>query len=93
VVGAGNVIGATVLAWGWGAWHIYDGLVAPFPKIDLLRSLGWGGGIAATYAFFCLSYLLLHWWESRADFRRLQERWSAESAPAPGLRGEMAHGH
>lgn len=55
VVGAGNIIGATLLAVGWDK-GIFTYLVAPYPKVDLIRILGPWGALAITFVFLGLIY-------------------------------------
>ena len=63
-VGIGNVVGATLLAYGWDHWHIFDALVKGAPEVNLIHSLGWGGAILGTAAFLLVLYLLVIWREN-----------------------------
>ena len=87
VVGLGNILGATVLAWAWDGLGLYTTLVEPWPRVDLLAGLGWWGGLLITYGLLGLSYLLVAWWESRVNYHRLRE-----AASAAALREEVAPG-
>ncbi|GGE43554.1 hypothetical protein GCM10011391_22870 [Pullulanibacillus camelliae] len=62
-VGLGNVVGATILAYSWDHWGVFDALVKGSPEINLVSSLGWGGAIVCTGAFLFLLYLLVVWRE------------------------------
>lgn len=66
-VGLGNIIGATVLAEAWDR-GIYAYLVAPFPKVDLLKMLGPWGALAATFIFLGLIYAWTRWREARHKY-------------------------
>lgn len=60
----GNIIGATVLAYGWDHWSIYDTLVASSPTFNFYES--WGPGPA-----LILSLVLLGlWWIIVTPLRR-----------------------
>ncbi|MFZ5641357.1 MAG: selenium metabolism membrane protein YedE/FdhT [Bacillota bacterium] len=64
VVGLGNIIGATVLAVAWDK-GIYASLVAPYPKVDLVKTLGPWGALAVTFAGLGLLYA----WARRREAR------------------------
>lgn len=64
VVGLGNIIGATVLAVAWDK-GLYASLVAPYPKVDLVKILGPGGALAVTFAGLALVYA----WARRREAR------------------------
>lgn len=67
VVGLGNVIGATGLAVGWDK-GIFTTLVAPYPKVDLVKILGPWGALAATFAGLALIYAWARWREARHKY-------------------------
>ncbi|MCL6559385.1 MAG: selenium metabolism membrane protein YedE/FdhT [Firmicutes bacterium] len=64
-VAIGNIAGATILAYGWDHWGIYQALVAPWPQVNLIQSLGWAGGILVTFGFLAALYAMVAWRESR----------------------------
>ncbi len=53
---AGNIIGATLLAYAWDHLGVYDTLVKSGTKINLIDSLGPVGAIAATLAMLAVLY-------------------------------------
>lgn len=55
----GNIIGATVLAYGWDHWGINAALVEGAPKINLLEVLGPAGALIASLAVLGLWYYAL----------------------------------
>ncbi|MCH4170758.1 MAG: selenium metabolism membrane protein YedE/FdhT [Lactobacillus sp.] len=61
LVGVGNIIGAMLLVISWDA--LAPKIVMPFPKVNLLTSLGNYGGLAFTYGALLLSLLLVMWYE------------------------------
>ncbi|WML54965.1 selenium metabolism membrane protein YedE/FdhT [Neobacillus sp. PS3-12] len=63
-VGIGNIVGATVLAYGWDHWGIFNGLVKGAPEVNLITSLGWSGALLVTGAFLVILYLLVVWKET-----------------------------
>lgn len=56
LVFAGNIVGATVLAYGWDHWGIQRALVADAPKVDLVASFGPSAALSATLAVLILWY-------------------------------------
>lgn len=52
----GNIIGATVLAYGWDHWGIFDALVASGPPINLMTSWGPLGALGGTLVVLVLWY-------------------------------------
>ncbi|HLI29063.1 MAG TPA: selenium metabolism membrane protein YedE/FdhT [Chloroflexota bacterium] len=88
VVGVGNILGATLLAWAWDALGLYAALVAPWPKVYLVEQFGWLGGLLITYGLLLAAYLFLAWWEARTTYHGLQ----AVAVPAPQLREGVVHG-
>lgn len=62
---AGNIIGATFLAYAWDHLGVYDVLVKSGAKINLLDSIGPIGAIAATLVMLGLLYTLTIYWEKR----------------------------
>jgi len=65
VVGAGNIIGATVLAYGWDHLGIYYALVENWPKVNLIEQWGPMGALIGTLAMLTIWFLLSNWWEKR----------------------------
>lgn len=63
-VGIGNITGATILAYGWDHWGIFNFFVKDWPQINLIHSMGWSGAILATGAFLILLYALVVWREN-----------------------------
>ncbi|MDR3560035.1 MAG: selenium metabolism membrane protein YedE/FdhT [Negativicutes bacterium] len=59
-VGLGNVIGATILFMAWDQ-GVYSTLVAPFPRIDLVKLYGVGGGLFITGVLLLIFYLWADW--------------------------------
>jgi len=57
IVGIGNVIGATMLAFMWDSFSV--SLVTSWPKINMLESLGNYGGLFMNYIFLFLLFLLI----------------------------------
>ncbi|MFC1925091.1 YeeE/YedE family protein [Chloroflexota bacterium] len=64
---AGMVLGTIPIAALWGT--IYDGYISDLPKIWLPNSLGWGGALFLTLVLLLAMYILISWWESRAEFK------------------------
>jgi uncharacterized protein len=57
IVGIGNVIGATLLAFLWDSFSI--SMATSWPKINLLESFGQYGGLFMNYIFLFLLFLLI----------------------------------
>ena len=57
IVGIGNVIGATLLAFMWDGFSV--SLATSWPKINMLESLGNYGGLFMNYIFLFLLFLLI----------------------------------
>ncbi|MDY0211619.1 MAG: selenium metabolism membrane protein YedE/FdhT [Desulfuromonadaceae bacterium] len=57
LVGVGNVIGATLLAFVWDYFSV--SIATSWPKINLLESLGNYGGLFANYVFLFLLFVLI----------------------------------
>lgn len=83
VVGIGNIIGATFLAWAWDGLGLYSALVERWPRVNLIESMGWTGALLFTYVLFALMYGFLHLWEKRRSYQPPQEQ---VATPAPGTR-------
>lgn len=62
-VGIGNIVGATILAYGWDHWGIFNMLIKGAPEVNLITSLGWSGALLGTGAFLVILYLLVVWKE------------------------------
>lgn len=65
VVGAGNIIGATVLAYGWDHLGIYHALVENWAKVNLIEQWGPIGALIGTLSMLVIWFLLSNWWEKR----------------------------
>ncbi|MCQ6278605.1 selenium metabolism membrane protein YedE/FdhT [Bacillus sp. EB600] len=63
-VGIGNIVGATILAYGWDHWGIFNVLVKGAPEVNLITSLGWSGALFVTGALLVILYLLVVWKEN-----------------------------
>lgn len=63
-VGIGNIVGSTILAYGWDHWGIFNALVKGAPEVNLISSLGWSGALITTGAFLIVLYLLVIWKEN-----------------------------
>ena len=50
MAGVGTILGTIVLAYGWGAWGLYDLLVGPFAAVNLADLLGLPGAVVLTLA-------------------------------------------
>ncbi len=75
VVGIGNVIGGTLVAVYWD--ELGTSLALPYPKIDLLESMGPGTGLLFSFAGLALAMWLVH-----LNARRFQPKRSAAREPA-----------
>ncbi|WP_438445040.1 selenium metabolism membrane protein YedE/FdhT [Gorillibacterium sp. sgz5001074] len=69
VVGAGNILGAGILAWGWDHWKLFDGLVDGYEKVNLISKWGWSGAILGTVGFLLALYLFASYWEKRVRYK------------------------
>ncbi|WP_328041539.1 selenium metabolism membrane protein YedE/FdhT [Neobacillus mesonae] len=65
VVGAGNIVGATALAYGWDHLGIYNALAANWSKVNLMEQWGPMGALYGTIAMLAAWFLLSNWWEKR----------------------------
>lgn len=65
LVGAGNVVGATLLAVAWDKAGIYKYLVEPYPKVDFVKLLGPAGALLLTLVLLALLYGWAVWREKR----------------------------
>lgn len=63
VVGLGNVIGATVLAYAWDHLGLYQTMTAGWPKLDLIAAWGPYQALFATFLLLGLWMLAAIWWE------------------------------
>jgi uncharacterized membrane protein YedE/YeeE len=68
VVGLGNIIGATILAYGWDHLGIYNVLVKGWQPINLIQAWGPGTALFGTLAMLIIWYLLANWWENHYRF-------------------------
>ena len=63
LVGLGNIIGATLLAFWWDG--LAPVLATGYDKVNLLVVFGPQGGLIVTYLLLALSLLAILWWEKR----------------------------
>ena len=63
----GFVLGTIPLALLWGP--LYDNYISGLPRIWFPDTLGWGGAILLTLFLLLLIYLIVSWWESKAEFK------------------------
>ncbi|KEO84933.1 hypothetical protein EL26_02685 [Tumebacillus flagellatus] len=69
-VGIGNLVGATVLAYGWDHLGIYNALTKGWQPINLLKSWGEPAGLIGTLVMLACWWLLAHWWSQHYKFGR-----------------------
>jgi uncharacterized protein len=84
LVGAGSIIGGTLLAACWDS--LAPKLATAYPKINLLTALGPQGGLISTYLMLALAMAAILWWEKRFFARR---RAQAADAGATALQLSM----
>lgn len=89
VVGAGNIAGAGLLAWGWDHWSLNKLLVEGSPKINLVSEWGWGGAILGTVGLMLLFYWFASAWEKRVRYKA-ERKGQAVLMKAGVARKEMA---
>ncbi|CAM3850781.1 selenium metabolism membrane protein YedE/FdhT [Mesobacillus zeae] len=65
IVGAGNIVGATMLAYGWDHLGIFNALTKGWPKVNLIEQWGPAGALLGTMAMLVGLFLLSGWWEKR----------------------------
>lgn len=65
IVGLGNIIGATVLSFGWDHLGIFNALAADWPKVNLIEEWGATGALIATLVMLMAWFLFSSWWEKR----------------------------
>lgn len=65
IVGAGNIVGATILAYGWDHLGIFNALTKNWPKVNLIEQWGPTGALLGTLAMLLVWFLLSSWWEKR----------------------------
>lgn len=63
IVGAGNIVGASILAYGWDHLGIFNALGKGWPKINLIQSWGATGALLGTLVMLCTWFFLSGWWE------------------------------
>lgn len=63
VVGLGNIVGATVLAYAWDHLGFYSVLTEGWPKLNLIEAWGPYQALFGTIAMLVAWFLLSNWWE------------------------------
>ena len=90
---AGNVLGATILAYGWDHWGIRAALVDGAPQINMYSQLGPWAALAITLALLGLWYVAMsprrRGRRDRLEHPRGDSPWVADAAAAPSA-GDMA---
>lgn len=71
-VGAGNIIGATILAYLWE--DIAEPLATSWDKINILNQFGNIGGLLLTYLMLAISFAFVLFWEKRFFARRARNK-------------------
>ncbi|HJV45224.1 MAG TPA: selenium metabolism membrane protein YedE/FdhT [Bacillota bacterium] len=64
VVGIGNIVGATLLAYGWDHLGMFNALAKDWPKANLIQMWGPYGALFGTISMLIVWFLLSNWWES-----------------------------
>ncbi|MGB8955975.1 MAG: selenium metabolism membrane protein YedE/FdhT [Tumebacillaceae bacterium] len=70
VVGLGNLVGATFLAYAWDHLGIYNALVADWKPINLMSVMGPYTALIATLVMLLVWYFAANWWEKHFRFGR-----------------------
>lgn len=65
MVGLGNIVGATILAYGWDHLGFFNALTKNWPKVNLIQQWGPTGALCGTLAMLIVWFLLSSWWEKR----------------------------
>lgn len=65
IVGAGNIVGATLLSYGWDHLGIFNALAEGWPAVNLVVEWGPAGALVGTLAMLVLWFLFSNWWEKR----------------------------
>lgn len=68
IVGAGNIVGATLLSYGWDHLGIFDTLAKGWPKVNLIEQWGPTGALFGTLGMLVIWFLLSSWWEKRFHY-------------------------
>jgi uncharacterized protein len=68
VVGLGNLVGATFLAFAWDHLGVYNTLVAGWAPINLVKSWGAWPALIGTLLMLLAWYLFSKWWENNYRF-------------------------
>lgn len=85
MAGIGTIVGTVILAYGWGAWGIYDALVKPYQEVNIAKELGWPWAIVVTIAGLAIWYIATTWWEARQEKQEVAvEKTETKTAPAAG---------
>jgi hypothetical protein len=67
-VGAGNIIGATLLAFAWDHLGVYDALVSGWKPVNLIEAWGAPLALGGTLALLLVWYLFSVYWEKHYRF-------------------------
>lgn len=65
IVGAGNIVGATLLSYGWDHLGIFNALASNWPKVNLIEEWGATGALLGTMGMLLAWFLFSSWWEKR----------------------------
>lgn len=70
LVFAGNIVGATVLAYGWESWGLYATLTKGWSGVNLIETWGAASALVATLALLGAWYVAAGWWQKRYRYGR-----------------------
>lgn len=82
VVGLGNVVGATVLAYGWDHMGIHRLLVEGWPSINLIEAWGAPLALIGTLAILIIWFLFSNWWENNFRYGKGLKTKSEKKVPS-----------
>lgn len=79
----GNIVGATVLAFGWDHLGIYGALSEGWPQINLVTAWGPSAALLGTLALLAAWFLFSVWWERHYRYGKGIESGERERSAAP----------
>lgn len=64
IVGVGNILGATILAYAWDHLGLYNALTEGWPAINLIEAWGPYQALFGTLLLLAIWFLFSYWWEN-----------------------------